>query len=172
MKQAFKDLAFVLKKKPLLNRNILIDLFAREHGHIALIAYNAGKLTSRRGPHLETGNLIKIEAIKKNDRYFLSETSLVSGFSTIKEDLTKTNNLYAFLFFLENILPEGVNEERVFDIFKAYLVALSKESSPDAVTSRYINLVLVNLGYLRDPIPEQELKDFVADLIGNQLPAY
>jgi DNA repair protein RecO len=172
MKGSFKDEAFVLKKRALLNRNILIDLFTREHGHIVVIAYNAGKLTSRRGPHLETGNLIKIEAVKKAERFFLSETTLVSGFSQIKDDKAKTDHLYLFLYFLEHILPEGVKEDEVFNLFKSYLVLLTKEGEIKGVTRAYLNRVLQKLGYLQKSLSDMELNDFIEDLIGEKLPSF
>lgn len=172
MKGSFKDEAFVLKKRALLNRNILIDLFTREHGHIALIAYNASKMTSRRGPHLQTGNLVKIEAVKKGERFFLSETTLVSGFSQIKEDKRKVDHLYLFLFFLEHILPEGVKEEEVFILFKSYLVTLDKGKDIMTVTRDYLNRALKSLGYIEKALPESSLTDFIEDLIGEKLPTF
>lgn len=172
MKGSFKDEAFVLKKRALLNRNVLIDLFSREHGHIAVIAYNAGKLTSRRGPHLETGNLIKIEAVKKGERFFLSETNLISGFSQIKENEKKTRHLYLFLFFLEHILPEGVSEQEVFELHKSYLVMLTREEDPKPVTLAYLNRILAKLGYLQKSLSDQELTDFIEDLINEKLPSF
>lgn len=172
MKGSFKDEAFVLKKITLLNRNVLVDLFTREHGHIAIIAYNASKMTSRRGPHLQTGNLVKIEAVKKGERFFLSETTLVSGFSQIKEDRSKIDHLYVFLFFLEHILPEGVAELEVFNLFKSYLVTLAKESAPMPITIAYLNKILQKLGYTQDPLPNSQLRDFIEELIGEKLPTF
>lgn len=172
MKGSFKDEAFVLKKRALLNRNVLIDLFTREHGHITVIAYNAQKLTSRRGPHLETGNYIKIEAVQKGERYFLSETNLMSGFSQIKEHKEKTDHLYLFLYFLEHILPEGVKEDEVFNLFKSYLVSLAKEREIKTVTRSYLNRILQKLGYLQKNLSDMELNDFIEDLIGEKLPRF
>lgn len=170
MKGSFKSTAFVLKKRALLNRNIVVDLFTRDFGHIRAIAYGVKKINSRRGPHLDTGNLIKIEAVKKGEYYYLHETNLVSGFSQIKENKEKSDCLYLFLFFLERVLPQDVPEEGIFNSFTSFLTAISKGNNALSIKEQYLNIILKRLGYLTADLSGDSLTDFIEDVIGEKMP--
>ena len=84
MRQSLKTRGFVLKKKPLLNRDIILSLFSEAFGKINVFAHGARTITSRRLSHIDTGNFITAEIDKREGRYYLKETKLISGFSQIK----------------------------------------------------------------------------------------
>lgn len=172
MKGSFKSQAFVLKKRTLLNRNMVVDLFTQDFGHIRAIAYGVKKINSRRGPHLDTGNLIKIEAVKKGEYYYLHETNLISGFSQIKGNKEKSDCLYLFLFFLERVLPQDVPEEAIFSTFMSFLTSLSKGGGNiTPIKEQYLNAILRRLGYLTTDLSSDSLMAFIEDIIGEKLPA-
>ena len=172
MMRSFKTEALVLRKKSLLHKDILVSLFSETDGKINVFAKGVKKLTSRRSPHLQTGNLIKVQLHKKNDRIYLEESNLISGFSVLKEDQEKINILYQFFFVLERILPEHQKEETVYNLTKSFLVKLSKLKEKEDILTAYFNKLLRFLGYTKKNHDFFELQSIISDLINEKLPSF
>ncbi|MBI1863404.1 DNA repair protein RecO, partial [Candidatus Microgenomates bacterium] len=123
MQQSLKTNAFVLRKKNLPSQDIFLSLFTEESGKMSLIAKGIKKITSKRQPHIQTGNLIEIIAQKRHDRYYLQDTKLVSAFSKIKSDETKMKHLYLALFLIDRMLPENQQDLQLYANLQEYLIA-------------------------------------------------
>ena len=114
MRKEFKTLGVVLKKKRLKDKDLLVILLTKERGKLPLLAKGVQKITSRRLSHLDTGNLIRARISEKNDFFYLSETNLVSGFSSIKESFEKATNFFLILKIFEKIAPEAQEDKELF----------------------------------------------------------
>lgn len=167
---SIKTEAVVLKKKSLLNRDVLISLFAQDLGRLTVFAKGVKKITSRRSPHLQTGNLINVLLSYKNDHYYLQESELLSGFSELKKDEKKVNNLYSFLFVLERLLPEQQKETKTYNLTKNFLIDLSKSVNPASITVEYLTDTMMQLGYLDKKISYSELKSLIEEIINEKIP--
>lgn len=172
MSRTLKTEAVVLKKKSLLNKDVLVYLFSKEQGKIVAVAKGLKKITSRRSPHLETGNLIQAVLSKKSDRFFLQETNLISGFSELKKNQEKINKLYQFFFVLEKLLPEHQSEDVVYNLTKSFLVKLSQSDSKDNLIPLYFNKILRALGYIKKDHDMIELEAIISDLINEKMPSF
>ena len=170
MARSFKTEAIVLRKRSLLGRDVLLGLFSQTDGKITVIAKGVKSLTSRRSPHLQTGNLINVQLHKKGDRTYLEETSLLSGFSELKKDQKKVNVLYQFFFVLERLLPENQKEDVVYSLTKSFLVKLSQSPSNYDILPLYFNKLLRKLGYTKKDHDFIELTTIISDLINEKLP--
>jgi len=170
--RSFKTEALVLRKKSLLHKDILISLFSETDGKVNVFAKGVKKLTSRRSPHLQTGNLINVQLHKKNDRIYLEESSLISGFSELKKDREKINILYQFFFVLERLLPEHQKEEVVYNLTKSFLIKLSKSVSNYDILAVYFNKLLKLLGYTKQSHEIIELGAIISELINEKLPSF
>lgn len=171
MPRTFKTEALVLRKKSLLNRDVLVSLFSESDGKINVFAKGVKKLTSRRSPHLQTGNLIEVLIHRKADRFYLEESLLKSGFSELKKDQEKINLLYQFFFVLERLLPEHQKEETVYNLTKSFLVKLSKLEDKKDILEVYFNKLLRLLGYTKKNHDFVELQSIISDLINEKLPS-
>ncbi len=173
MSRTFKTEALVLKKRNLLNKDTIVTLFTREHGKVRVVAKGIKKITSRRLPHTQTGNLLNIVVYNRHDRMYLQESHLISGFSEIKKDEAKTNNLYIFLFILERLLPENEPETKVYNLAKHFLVELSKtHDTLDTLLSKYVNQVMMVLGYVTGEKPLFQLFPIIEELIHEKIPSF
>ncbi|MEK7522875.1 MAG: DNA repair protein RecO [Patescibacteria group bacterium] len=170
MTRTLKTEAIVLKKKDLLNKDVLISVFSQDLGRLTLFAKGIKKITSRRSPHLQTGNLINVLVSHKNDHYYLQESELVSGFSELKKNEKKVNNLYSFLFVLERLLPEQQKETKTYNLTKNFLIDLSKSVKPDIVTFQYLTDIMMQLGYLDQKVSYLELKSLIEEIINEKIP--
>lgn len=173
MARILKTEAFVIKKKSLLNKDTVITLFSQEKGKIKVFAKGIKKITSRRLPHSQTGNLIEALIHKKQDRLSLQETKLISLFSEIKKDSQKINNFYLVLFILDRLLPEGQKEEPIYLQFKKFIIELSKSKNPDGeILTRYLNEILRLLGYVKHRSSFSEIREIIEETINEKIPDF
>lgn len=171
MNRSIKTEALVLRKKDLLNKDILISFFTESLGRLTVFAKGVKKITSRRSPHLQTGNLINIMISYKNDRYYLQESHLISGFSELKKDEGKVKQLYLFLFILDRLLPENQKEQRVYNLTKRFFVDLSLLTGKKRLNLlNYLNKLMSYLGYLHENKNFNELKLFIEEIINEKIP--
>lgn len=172
MIRSLKTEAIVLRKKDLLDRDVLISFFTESLGRLTVFAKGVKKITSRRSPHLQTGNLINVIISHKNDRYYLQESQLISGFSELKKDEGKVRQLYSFLFVLDRLLPEQQKEERVYNLTKRFLIDLSHPSKTNRLgLLYYLNKLMNILGYLHEDKNFNELKFFIEEIINEKIPS-
>jgi len=172
MPKTIKTEAIVLRKRNLLNKDRLITFLSKEKGKINVFAKGIRKITSRRQPHIQTGNLITVLLSEKNGRYYLQETTLISGFSKIKDSEIKHDPLYTMLFVLERILPENQQEDRVYELTKQFLIELSE--SEEFTTIRltyYLNLLMQILGYIHTGKPLSDLRQEIEEIIHEKIPS-
>jgi len=174
MSRGVKTEGFIFKKISLLNRDQVITIFSRELGRIRVFAKGIKKLTSRRSPHIETGNLINAVLSKSKDYYYLQETGLISGFSQIKKNQSKFQCLYLFLFVLEKLLPESQKEEKMYKLFKSFMIDLSKGDNYRGIMTDYLNNTTSLLGYQERNKKKDliEITAFIEEIINEKLPAF
>lgn len=142
--------AFVLKRKHLLNKDLLITLFTKEQGKINVFAKGVKKIISRRAAHLQTANLINASLYKKSDRWYIQETDLISGFIKIRLSQKKVRFIQFFLFLIDRMLPEQQREPKIFSLTKMFLIDLSKNNQfDDKNLLFYSNRLLFLLGYIK-----------------------
>jgi len=172
MIRSLKTEVIVLRKKDLLNRDVLISFFSQNLGRLTVFAKGVKKITSRRSPHLQTGNLINILISHKNDRYYLQESQLISGFSELKKDEDKVKQLYLFLFILDRLLPENQKEERAYNLTKRFLINLSHPSETNRLgLLYYLNRLMSLLGYLHQTKNFNELRLLIEEIINEKIPS-
>ncbi|KKP52742.1 MAG: repair protein RecO protein [Candidatus Roizmanbacteria bacterium GW2011_GWA2_33_33] len=170
MTRTLKTEAVVLKKKDLLNKDVLISLFTQDLGRLTIFAKGIKKITSRRSPHLQTGNLINVLVSHKNDHYYLQESELVSGFSELKKEEKKVKQLYTFLFVLDRLLPEQQKETKTYNLTKNFLIDLSKSVKSDIITVKYLTDIMMQLGYMDQKVSYPELKSLIEEIINEKIP--
>ena len=173
MTRSLKTEAIVLRKKDLLNQDVLISFFSQDLGRLKVFEKGVKKITSRRSPHLQTGNLINVIISHKNDRYYLQESQLISGFSELKKDEDKVKQLYFFLFILDRLLPENQKEERAYNLTKKFLIDLSHPSGKKRLSLLYyLNKLMSLLGYLHEDKNFNELRFLIEEIINEKIPSH
>ncbi len=172
MAKSVKSEGIVLKKKGLLNKDDLVTVFTKEQGKIKVFAKGIKKITSRRLSHIGTGNLIQTILSTKNDRFYLQETKLISGFTKIKDNQEKVNFLYQFFFVLERLLPENQQELNIYQLTKKFLIKLSSEEFSQMDLTQFINELIRQLGYSKRNLSFNELKQTIEEILNEKLPSF
>lgn len=145
---------FVLKKYTLLEMTQSITVFTKEKGKMHSIVKGAQKLTSRRASHLQTGNLITIDATAHaNGAWYVRSTSLQSGFSILKESEDKVRVLYNILLVLDRLLPLEQEEGMAYAMFLRAVVHLNSiHAEHDSVLFAFVREICETLGYGQYPV--------------------
>ncbi len=171
MNRTLKTEAIVLRKRSLPNQDKIITLFTLETGKVTAFAKGIKKITSRRLPHIQTANLIQTILYKKQDRFYLQESQLISGFSAIKNDRIKLQDLYVILFILERMLPENQKETSVYVLLKKFFIELSKSEGPtDMLLNEYLNKLMRILGYSVEEKSFEDMKRSIESIIHEKIP--
>lgn len=172
MPQIQKVEGFVLKKKVLLQKDILVTLFTDEMGKVTVIAKGARSITSRRAAHLQTGNLIKAQLSDIHDRMYVQSSELLSGFMQLRTE-SKLNTLYLYLYIIDKLLPEKLEEHTIYNATKRFFIALSKdEEKPAVILQQALQKTLMQLGYIEGTLSLSELLETVENNIEEKLPQH
>ncbi len=148
MRSSVKSLAIVIKKKSLLNADSIITFLTPEFGKLRAYARGIKKITSRRLPHTQTGNFVKIILRHKDERYYLEESEMVSAFAKIKKETTKCNFLYFMFFIIDRLIPENQEDQLLFRTVKRFMIDLSEQKKFSRVEFMvHMNKLLEVLGY-------------------------
>ncbi len=173
MTRALKSEGFVLRKMSLPSKDAIFVLLSKDYGKIRVFAKGVKKITSRRLPHLQTGNLIHFATHEYHTSLYVESTSLISGFTTIKNDPERVRAMYALLFLLERLLAENQPEPDIYITVKTFMVRLAKENDGSKkLIVEYANKILTKLGYIRDLLSWHETMSLVEDLINERMPEF
>ena len=173
MRKFLKTRAFVLRKKPLLEKNLRLILFTQKYGKMSLFAYGIRNIKSRRLSHIETGNLIEVVVDERKEGYFLKESQLISSFFLIKKNSSKLKLFYLFLFILDRLLPENQKEEGVYWLIYDFNQRLAKMKNLEKqIFFKYLNKLMITLGYLEKEMRSEELLSFIENLINEEIPSF
>ncbi|MCS7092925.1 MAG: DNA repair protein RecO [Patescibacteria group bacterium] len=162
---------FILKKKSLLENDVLSSVFTKERGKIFIIAKGAKKITSRRLSFLETGNFVKLILHSSNGSLFLKEVQLIKHQAFYRLTLSQIRIFYQFLYLLDRLLPENQAEPRIFFILKKFLDELAKIEEKKIGNFFYQNLnrLFFNLGYTRHFLAREEANRLISQLIDQEI---
>ncbi|MCS6956499.1 MAG: DNA repair protein RecO [Patescibacteria group bacterium] len=168
-----KTKAFILKKKILLNKDLLVFLFTEKKGKIAVLAKGVRKINSRRSSYLETGNLVDVVLDIRNNFYYLKEINLLSGFYQIKKDKEKIKIIYQFFYILDKILPEEKEEVNIYNLTKSFFIGISQNNNiKNDTIYKYINRILIKLGYLKQEVDKKEIEKIFFELTNEKIPSF
>ena len=162
----------VIGRRNLPNQDRIIIFFSQELGKIILLGKNIKKITSKRLPHVQTGNYLQVSVEERHGIYYLQDTNLISAYSQIKKSLAKVNQLYLIFFILNKILPERQMEGSSFLLTRNFLKKLSQEPLNETRLKNYLNELLIGLGYLQEKINLSELLAKTEEIIAEKIPAF
>lgn len=165
------ELGYVLRRTQLPSEDVVIRVLTQSHGMIPFIAKRVRSAKSKRSAHLQTGNLIKLSYIEREQLSVLAQTTLVSGFSDIRSQINKVQCMYAILILLDRLLPAYEPETRVFAILHQAMIQLTRTERPVPLLHSVLSEMIYELGYT----PESDKVDVVRyseELIDEKLPVH
>lgn len=173
--------AIVFKRKQLLHKDMMVTLFTQDQGRLVAIAKGIKSITSRRAPHLQTGNLLNVTLQHRTEQtIYLQQSQLISALSVLKENPEKVNVQYSLFFVLDRLLPEQQPEIQIYWLVKRFLVTLAKNETTANVDNSQIwvnffetlHQILYNLGYISANTDATELIPIVEEIIHEKVPMH
>lgn len=170
-----KSQGFVLRKRVLPQKDVVVVLFTREYGKIAVIAKGMRSQSSSRSAHVQTGNIIEIVTRPSSGTLsYLQQTSLISAYQDIKNDMAKMKYVYAVLFVLDHILPEREPEPEIYSDTLSFMKRLHVSNTNFAsLTEQYLIGLLRYLGYdYKQRNTTQDIIEYTEQLIDAKIPLH
>ena len=165
-----KTQGIVLSSKILPTDDVIYVILTEEKGKMRVYGKGVKKTSSKRRPHLQTGNMISVVLRKSHDTYYLQETTLVSAFSQIKQSSTKLNWLYSLLFMIDRLVPEMEQDQNIYNVLQKFMINLSKQDNGLELFTQGSNQVLSSLGYTSEELPLSDVKEMFTELTNQKLP--
>lgn len=154
----------ILKKKNLLNTDVLLTVLTKEHGKKKYILKGVNTIKSKRKPLIETGNII--EGIERQTArgVYLEHIVLKSALMGIKTSEALLPALYQFLYVLDTLLPEEVAEDYIFNEYLKAVTALHTRKNPRETYETFGNSVLRALGYSHITLSFEQIQKKLAEI--------
>ncbi len=156
MNRLQKIRGFVLKRRNLLEKDVIVTLFTKENGKMTLMVKGVRKITSKRAAHIQTGNFIKAQIRESKEMYYLQSSELISGFLSLRTE-KYIDHIYLFLSIIDGLMPEAQEDGEVFERIQQFFVQLSKKSDLEHVLKINIQKLLEILGYVDRKLSLSEL---------------
>lgn len=143
----FNTPAVLLRKLEYGDFDLILTLLSLQRGKIALIAKSAKKSTKRFAGILELFSHLEVVASAGRGRGLpvLQEATLISPFSTIRNDINKTAYASYWCELINNWVEENQKQEQLFYLLKHVLNELDRGESEAAQISILFQMKLLHL---------------------------
>lgn len=151
MPRLLKDEGIILKKTDLLKDDKLFVFFAKNAGKLKILGKGVKKITSRRLPHLDTGNYLRFFYYQKDSFLYLQETELLDNYQLIKSDNKKLKIFLTVLFVLDKILPENQPEPEIYKLTIDFFNVITHSFGINLLES-YLKEILLKGGFINESV--------------------
>ena len=142
------DLGYVLHSTPYRETSLVVDVFTRGHGRIALLAKGARRPLSALRPVLLQFQPIECSIVGKGELRTLAKAEWQGGVAM------PAGEALIFAFYLNELLvrlvPRDDPHPELFDAYADALVALGHDGADEAVLRRFEWQMLEAIGYAPD----------------------
>ncbi len=123
----FRTEGIIIKRRDFNEADRILTVLTRDYGKIQIKAAGVRKITSRRSAHVELLNNTILHLYKGKTFSILTEASMLTDFSLIKQDFTKVGLAYHLCELIDGLCPENQENSTVFFLLKKTLDQLSRE---------------------------------------------
>lgn len=162
--------AIVLKRRNYQDADRFITLFSKQAGKVEGLAKGVRKLSSKKRPALEPGNLVKISFTSSTHIPIITEAILIHPFTAAKANLSRITQLQQLLEIVDALTVEAEAHPQVFTLLQQSLLALETNGHKKDYLLENIRLILKDLGFTYDKkFSEGGLKRYIEDLASKNL---
>lgn len=145
---------FVIRRANFGEADRIVTIFSKERGKVRTLAKGVRKVNSRRGPHLELFNLVKLSCYRGKSFLYLTEARTLRNFTLLREDLNKVAAAYQMCELVGRISAEEQENEEIYNLLQkgfTYLNGLNGELTQGHLTEvgkRFTSRVLSLSGFI------------------------
>ncbi len=145
MTKRFKVEAIVVGRKDFGEKDMIIDLFAKDKGKLRTLAKGIRKISSKRLGHLELGNYLKAVLYQGKTFAIITETEVIDYDQSLRLNPDKLGSLMFVCELVNVLLPEQEVNKQVFADLLKTRQAISNKKFGRAVW--FEGQLLKRLGY-------------------------
>lgn len=150
MAPSFSDNGIVVRSVDSGEADKYVSILTENHGLQDFVARGARRITSKKAPHLDLFNLVKIQTGRGERPKYLEQVESQQYYPEIKKNFKKVGLCLTIMEIIINTLPVEVEDKEIYLSTKAFLEALSGATSPKEINrlGRKFGLFLLrHLGY-------------------------
>ncbi len=164
----------VLKRINYADADKIITVYTAEKGKVVLLAKGIRKIKSRRAPHLELFNLVRLTVHPSKSFGIITEAKVDNDYSTIKSNLMLSGYLFYIAEVIDKLLPEYQSHPEILDLLLNTLTSLGNLNRKTAdqgkksqeIVKQFVIPLLWILGFLpHGEYPKIGVSAFVESLI-------
>lgn len=171
--KSFTTEAIVLKRVNVGEVDRVVTLFTPSVGKLVCVAKGVRKMQSSQRAALEPGNHIRSLLIETKSLPILTQTHLLDNFAQSKKNLVSLKKLAEVLEIVDQLFPEGVEEEELFRQVVRILQALNVPGTSFTQVQQALGDIVAQLGYpeMKDT-PYTSIMEYVSAVAERQLHSY
>ena len=147
MRRSFSTEGIIISRKNYGEADRLLSIFSKHYGKMFLMAKGVRKPKSRKRGHIEIFSRVRYSFTKNDNFILMNEAELVNSYDEVRSSLRKTSLAYYFIEVISKIIQEDEKHEELYETLVIYLNSLKTFNQLKDLRFRFINDVLVLLGY-------------------------
>ncbi len=155
--------AIVIHSRPILEHDVLVELFSNDYGKMRVFAKYAQSKKPRFGGMFNTFNIINASIVVRGSAMHIQSAKLIHGFNHLKQSYQKMHMAYDFLKVVQSTAQMQQESQALFDALVESLNDIEKDATNEsAIKQKFYRAVLHTEGVL-DPAsaPDQNLESML-----------
>lgn len=137
----------VLSRKNYGEADRILRIYTKDLGKVSALAKGVRRPRSRKGGHVEIGNLCKFFIAKGRNLDLVTEVELKKAFGIDKFTEDKANKIYHLLELVDLLTEEKQKNPEVFNLLFSFLKKIEKKDNFSLISSVFKVRLLKNLGF-------------------------
>lgn len=171
--KVYKTEAVVLKRVNFGEADRILTVFSKERGKLRVLAKGVRKVTSKKAPHIEVFNQVKLNLYKGKNFEILTEAESLKSFERIRGDLKRVISAYYVCELVESVSREEQRSLEVYNLLLDFLTGLDltgEEKSLNLRLSQFGEKLVRILGFWpKDKDFQGDVMRFIEDLIEREI---
>ncbi|OGG00927.1 DNA repair protein RecO [Candidatus Gottesmanbacteria bacterium RIFCSPHIGHO2_02_FULL_39_14] len=150
MIRSYKIECLVVRKNKIGETDNRLTVLSKDQGLMIVLARGIRKINSRRSPHLDLLNHVKLYLAKGKTFDIVTDVEPLNHFSELKTHLSRIACAYKMIELINKLLPEKEEQSLIFNRLLSDLHILNSAFTVDEIklTEDFANFLLMELGFL------------------------
>lgn len=162
MPRYFNTLAIVINHRLYQETDQIVTLLTPDKGKLVVSAKGAKSPKSHRSGNLEIGNTIKTQLYEKNERYWLTDITVIKHSLNSPKSLMQLNLIFYFLEIVNHFIAENQHIDGAYQILTALINSVEQNNFSQLINSEINLLEILGFGVPENIINSQNKRNLQA----------
>ncbi|MBI4067496.1 DNA repair protein RecO [Candidatus Gottesmanbacteria bacterium] len=173
MLSSYKTEGIVIKRSNFSEVDKIITIFTRNHGKLKILAKGVRKIKSRRAPHIELFNYVRVFLHHGRNFDILTEAESIETYGFMKKNLKKITTAYYLSELVDDLCPEGQEHNNILFHLREEFRHLNSQNftALQKTIDDFSLMIITELGFLpkNQILIGQDLRLFIEQIIEKRL---